>query len=307
LFSKDGENFFWVNPVLTDATQASAFFSSSGWKNSGGDRTWVDPEVELHLKDIDDPWNTYDVPSSIDPGNYAVRQDDTQVTMTNRAWVVLHRLQKACEVELEKTIRLTANPLRHERGVEHLLSQLDYVGYDQITTLRFISPPEPGILLGIWNLIQFPAGGHLIIPTLREHHPRHYFGEAGVSHLCVTPRFIRVLLDARKRYKLGIRSVAITGRAGYLRSTERGRKTLVVRNFFVDPSGEYVDVPWDDRRDFGYAFQCYNDDGNLGDFGELEYHTPAIGEGMTAYQDRSQVWAFCGKGERVDEVCQYLL
>ena len=57
------------------------------------------------------------------------------------------------------------------------------------------------------------------------------------------------------------------------------------------------------------AIQCYNDDGNLGDFGELEYHSPAIGgdTGNTTYEDRSQVWAFLGRVELVDEVAQRLL
>jgi len=41
----------------------------------------------------------------------------------------------------------------------------------------------------------------------------------------------------------------------------------------------------------------------------MEYHTPAIGEGtgMTTYQDQSQVWAFWGKKQYVNEACQYLL
>ncbi len=209
LFSHSGENFFWVNPNLTNSATASAFFTAEGWKNSGGDRTWVAPEVEFFVKEIDEPWNTYEVPASLDPGHYTVQQDEGQVKLTNRARVVLHRQKKTCK---------------------------------------------------------------------------------------------------REQHKIGVRAASTVGRMGYLRPIEGGGKTLVVRNFFVAPSGEYVDVPWGDANDLGYAIQCYNDDGVLGQFGEMEYHTLAIGEGtgLTSYQDQSQVWAFGGEEQSVNEVFKYL-
>ena len=33
---------------------------------------------------------------------------------------------------------------------------------------------------------------------------------------------------------------------------------LIIRNFFVNPSGKYIDVPKDDPDDFGYAFHAVN-------------------------------------------------
>ncbi|MBM3243033.1 hypothetical protein FJZ31_42790 [Candidatus Poribacteria bacterium] len=326
LFGSSGENFFWVNPALTATASAKAFFASTGWKNSGGDRTWVAPETDFFIKNIDDPWNTYEVPSSIDPGNYTVQKVEGQVKMINQARVVLHNLKKECAIELEKTIRMVVNPLHHEEEAKKLLGQLEYIGYEQVTTLRLISPPLPtpgpsypplplqggegrGVRLGMWNLIQLPAGGHIIIPTVKESYPQDYFEKTGPSHLRVTPRFIHFLLDANERHKIGVKAISTIGRVGYLRPIEEGIMTLVVRNVLLNPSGEYVDTPWDNRSDLGYAIQCYNDDGHLGKFGEMEYHAPAIGEGtgMTTYQDRSQVWAFWGKEQSVNEVCQYLL
>jgi hypothetical protein len=144
---------------------------------------------------------------------------------------------------------------------------------------------------------------------VRKSYPHDYFDKTGPSHLKVTSRFIHFLLDAKEQHKIGVRASSTIGRMGYIRPLEGERKTLVVRNFLVNPSGEYVDTPWDNRNDSGYAIQCYNDDGNLGSFGEMEYHTPAIGAGtgMTAYQDRSQVWAFAGKEQDINRVGQYLL
>jgi len=283
LFSSSDENFFWVNPALADVANAKAFFSSKDWKNSGGDRTWVAPETDLFIKNIDDPWNTYEVPSAIDPGNYTVRKDDGQVKMINQASIVLHSLRQECEIELEKTIRTVVNPLHCEKEANEFLCQLEYIGYEQVTTLRLISPPLPtpprkpkasvgsctpnpsqeensqeerGVRLGLWNLIQLPAGGHIIIPTVKKSSPHDYFEKTGPKHLRVTPRFIHFLLDANERHKIGVKAISTIGRMGYLRPIEAGIRTLVVRNFLVNPSGEYVDTPWDNRNDSGYAIQC---------------------------------------------------
>ena len=309
LYNRDGHSFFWINPDLNHVSTAKPFFTAEGWKNSGGDRTWVAPEVELFISDIDNPGETYQVPSSLDPGNYTVQHGVGQVTLTNQARVVLNRQEKTSEIELAKTIRTTENPLRYEQDMAVTQRKLDFIGYEQLTTLRFTSSEKPGIRLGIWNLVQVPAGGEIVVPTVRESVPKTYFGDVGASHLCITPESIRFRVDAKDSRKIGVRAASTIGRIGYLRPIGDGRKTLIVRNFFVAPSAEYVDVPWDDLDDLGYAIQCYNDNGDLGQFGEMEYHTPAIGDGtgLSSYQDRSQVWAFLGDGQSIDEALRRLL
>ncbi|MDE0043493.1 MAG: hypothetical protein OXT74_15745 [Candidatus Poribacteria bacterium] len=217
LYDWDGHNFFWVNPDLHHATTAETFFTTDGWKNSGGDRTWVSPEVELFISDIENPGETYQVPSSLDPGNYRVQHGKEQVTLTNQARVFLNREEKTCEVELAKTIRMAENPLRYERGMAPSHQKLDFVGYDQLTSLRFVSAEEPGISLGIWNLVQVPAGGEMVIPTVRESAPKTYFGGSGASDLCVTPESIRFRVDAKHSHKIGVRAASTIGRIGYLR------------------------------------------------------------------------------------------
>jgi hypothetical protein len=59
----------------------------------------------------------------------------------------------------------------------------------------------------------------------------------------------------------------------------------------------------------GYAFQSYNDNGSLGAFGELEYHTPAIGgsTGLDSYTDVSQLWAYTGPSAHIDRIAAQLL
>ena len=94
--------------------------------------------------------------------------------------------------------------------------------------------------------------------------------------------------------------MAVTGRVGYRYPARDGRWALVIRNFVVNPSGTYVDVPWDDPADLGYAFQACNVNSSLGSFSELEYHVPAIGPatGVLGSEDTSQVWAFRAPGNR---------
>ena len=65
---------------------------------------------------------------------------------------------------------------------------------------------------------------------------------------------------------------------GYL-FEQGGRSALIVRNFAVNPSGEYVDVPWKDPGYLGFSTQACNVNSGLGQFSELEYHIPAIGRG----------------------------
>lgn len=41
------ENFYWTNPALAAPESARAFYASASWHNSGGDRTWLAPEVDV--------------------------------------------------------------------------------------------------------------------------------------------------------------------------------------------------------------------------------------------------------------------
>src|SRR6202011_1698110 len=106
----------------------------------------------------------------------------------------------------------------------------------------------------------------------------------------------RYRMHSKGEHKIGLRAVAMTGRVGYLYSVANGEAALIVRNFFVNPSGEYVDVPWTESENLGFSIQACNVKSGLGSFSELEYHMPAIGRGtgLTAFEDLSQIWAFRG-------------
>lgn len=55
--------------------------------------------------------------------------------------------------------------------------------------------------------------------------------------------------------------------------------TLLIRNFYVDQSGECVDVPWNETPSFWLLHLRMQHLHEFGRFSELEYHIPAIDEG----------------------------
>lgn len=307
------ENFYWTHPALTSADTAKEFYASTAWKNSGGDRTWLAPEVDIFLPKYPDT-STYFQPRRLDPGNYEVVDREGKFCMFNELKVHLSRPNRDVELRITKYIVPASNPLRYETDVNQ--SDVAYAGYAQATQLEILKtqrdllaadgPETPSV--GLWNLVQMPHGGDLLIPVYCKTTPTIWFGEISGEDLSAGDRLIRYKMRAQGEHKLGVRAVATTGRVGYLYSAG-DVSSLIVRNFTVNPSGEYVDAPWKDPNDLGYSTQACNVNSSLGAFSELEYHIPAIGgvTGALRGGDTAQVWAFRGPADRVLNIAHTLL
>ena len=48
------ENFLWTNSALNSAESARAYYASDDWQNSGGDRTWLAPELDFFFPKFPD-------------------------------------------------------------------------------------------------------------------------------------------------------------------------------------------------------------------------------------------------------------
>ncbi len=300
------ENFYWVNPKLAAEETARAFFEGDEWKNSGGDRTWLAPEVDIFLPEFPDT-KTYFQPRELDPGNYEVKESPDGSSLVNTLTLRFSRSGNALAMRITKSVGAALNPLRHEKQVD--LDGIAYAGYTQYTTLELLDDtPAADVPVGLWNLVQMPHGGELLIPTYSRTEPKIWFGEISDDDLKVGDRLIRYAMRAKGEHKLGVRAVATTGRVGYLHGVGETR-TLIVRNFAVNPSGDYIDAPWGDPDDLGYSTQACNVNSGLGSFSELEYHIPAIGgkTGRTRCDDAAQVWAFRGPLEPVQAIARRLL
>ena len=87
--------------------------------------------------------------------------------------VTHHRTGQRCSVRLEKTIHLVPNPLRYEPGARDILKEVAYAGFEQITSLTYSehslkSAPQ----LSLWDAINLPATGKVIIPTVKTVQPK---------------------------------------------------------------------------------------------------------------------------------------
>lgn len=303
LVGRFGTDFLWLNKQITENPQK---FMSVHWLNFGGDRTWIAPERTVHISDLDDPWDTYEVPKAFDPGNYELQQYGESITLSNRFRLADQMRKVLSDLSIVKKVSPAPNPFRYSADAD--LKNVEYIGYEQSTTLRLLSEYVPGAQFGLWHLAQVEAPGEILVPVTDSTPPHVYFGADGADNTKLTPGLVRFEVNGTQQ-KIGIKADATFGRAGFIREDIDGLWTLIVRNFNVNPSGDYIDTPWDDPSDRGYAVQCYCDDGSLGNFGELEYHSTGIGDGTgtDACTDTSQLWAFRAERPTIERITKRLL
>jgi hypothetical protein len=257
------DNFLWTNPAPGGA-----------WPNPGGDRTWLAPEIELFIGDVRRPGETYRVPAALDPGNW--KQSGSN-RLTNSASLRMHRAGRDVSIRLDKEFLPAPSPIA--------ANGLQYAGYTQVTSLETDAP------LGIWNLLQLPPGGMMLVATRAPVRPRLVFGALAEGELTIAPELIywRMALTGPDT-KIAIKADALTGRAAYVRPcAEPGMADLVVREFDICPTGGYVDALWEPPHEAGWAFQACCVRNGPEQFNELEYHAP-----LECRRDESRVWGFRG-------------
>jgi hypothetical protein len=304
-----GENFFWTHPALTSAESARSFFQASDWHNTGGDRTWLAPEVDVFFPKFPDT-AIWQVPAELDPGAYAAERTGPTLRLASEIKVTLSRSHAKVEARITKSWSPALNPLRHEL-IWNELSGIAYAGYTQETCLELPAGSDKSAPVGLWNLLAVPNGGEVIIPTHTRTEPEIYSGRIAAADLTVTDHLVRFRTPGAGVRKIGVRAAASTGRLGYLYECHDGW-ALVIRNFTVNPSGEYIDVPWQRSTApdaLGYSTQACSVQTELGDYCELEYHVPAIGfdTGQQSSHDTSQVWAYRGPHDAIRKVAKSLL
>jgi hypothetical protein len=310
LFSgHNSENFFWTHTALDETATAKEFYASNHWHNSGGDRTWLSPEVDLffpHFPKLE----YYFQQRALDPGRYRLVETKDGFSLVNRLTVKLSRSKCDLSLQITKRFGPAPNPLRRERELK--INGVEYAGYTQYTSLELLGDSRrTRNQVGLWHLIQMPHGGDLLMPTFGRTEPRHIFSTEGTipaEDLITNEHLVRYRMRQKGAHKISLRAVSIASRIGYLYKTGR-QWALIIRNFSINPSGEYVDVPWKETDYFGFAVQACNVDNELGTFSELEYHTPAIGHGTRRLRcdDEAQVWAFRGPKLKIDLIAKALL
>jgi hypothetical protein len=304
------ENFLWTNSVLNSVEAARAYYASDDWQNSGGDRTWLAPEVDFFFPNFPNiEIAGYWQPRSLDPGNYQLTKTAQGVKLTNRLSIDAFRSRKRVDLEIAKSVGTALNPLRYDTEVR--IGAVEYAGHTLATSLKILDVnPDGAPLVGLWSLTQMPHQGELFIPTYSKGEPRIYFGLVETPHdeLKTSDHLVRFKMRAAGEHKIGVRAAITTGRIGYM-YPNGDKHALIIRNFSVNPSGEYADVPWREPEDRGYSTQACSVNSRWGEFSEMEYHVPAIGgdTGLHHIEDRSELWAFRGPREDIEKIARTLL
>ncbi|HMP06154.1 MAG TPA: hypothetical protein PJ982_07390 [Lacipirellulaceae bacterium] len=304
-------NFLWTTAAFSSVESTREHFASHLWCNSGGDRTWLAPEIDFFYPLYPDTTKKYYQPRELDPGNFTVVETPLQITLTNEFELCSFRGGWTAPLRITKSIRTTSDPLARGSGAS-LSRDLEFAGYQLRTSLELLKTSDKQRRIGLWNLLQLPGGGEMIVPLYRSIEPVIYFGNIPAGALRHDDRFVRYRTSAPGEQKIGVDALAVAGRAGYVLQEASASETasLVVRSFAVDASGPYVDAPLHSPEKGGHAFQACNINTDyLGYFAELEYHVPAIGGApdIQRSDDVSEVWAYRGTPELIDAAAHELL
>ena len=182
-------NLYWTNPALESEESARQFYAGNDWHNSGGDRTWLAPEVDFFFPQFPNlDLSTYWQQRQLDPGNYKIVECDGSRRMVSQMVLTASRTKGEIELEIAKWVRPAPNPLRHEREWKNDTT-LTYAGYAQHTALRILDG-QSDMAVGLWNLVQMPHGGELHIATYERSDPKVYMGEVAAEDLAVSDRAV---------------------------------------------------------------------------------------------------------------------
>ena len=193
-------------------------FSSDQWRTIrvGTAPGWL-RRRDFFFPDFPDT-NQYWQPRQLDPGNYQISQGSAGLSLTNRLTARLSRSKEDVDVRITKTVKSGRHPLRYE----HVISKtgIQYAGYTLRTALEWTSGNVGSSVVGLWNLLQLPHGGVLLIPTHVRTQPRVYFGKSSPpTTWSAATTWCGYRMRAPGEQSIGIRAVAATGRLAYRHRT----------------------------------------------------------------------------------------
>lgn len=307
-FDAEGHSVLWLNPEAWGSEAAYASFVAEGQWNVGGERLWLAPEIRFTVQDRADFWGTYVLPPAMDPGGYRLTSASAAVTLAGEA--VLRRfnpVEEELRVQIGRTYRPVANPLRFLKAFGELGAGVAYAGYSHDVALE-VAPVPGGAAIEAWTLAQLVPEGTLIVPAAPGFEFEDYYEPIDDQHLRVTQGAALLSITGRRRYKIGLRAAHLSGRVGYFRSCADGQAELIVRNFFNDPTADYVEEPAAQVGCRGLSVHIYNDGGVFGGFGELECNGRTLGGGRgTNGSDEFAFWFFRGAEAKVHRISEALL
>lgn len=304
----DAASLFWVNPVLVDAERFAAFLAANEW-NTGGERVWFSPETQWLVPDRSDFWGSVHFPSHFDPGHFTLDQTAGGLWhLRQHAILTAYNLGHGDkDLSMERVYRPVDDPLRYAGAPDDLREGVQYVGYEQAVTLSEVQ--RDAITAQSWTLVQLYAGGQVIVPCSPLVTITDYNEPVDDAVRTVHDHWATFRITGDRRYKVGLRAAHTFGRLGYYRSDGGGRATLIVRNYFNNPSSIYSEEPAHLPGARGDSIHIYNDGGMFGGNGELEVQGQTIGgeSGVSSMRDPMLLWIYEGPVERIARITRHLL
>jgi hypothetical protein len=305
---QDSPSMFWVNKAFSDQEAFKSFLASSNW-NLGGDRIWIAPEIQYGIHDRNDFSGSYDLQDAMDPGHYHLEQKNLNSWLLSQdfcmeARVIAHGKK---DLRIERLIRPVEDPLRNLNNYRELVEDVQYAGYEQIVTLQETSHDD--IVSEIWSLIQLNPGGQILIPVSPCVEYVDYLTPVDETIIQKKPNYVSLKIDGYRHYKVGFKAPHVFGRLGYMNSLEQEGLYLIVRNFFNNPSSHYAEEVDRFPSQRGHSIHIYNDNGELGGFGELECNGQTIG-GLTRRSittDQLILWIYVGEKKKIERIALHLL
>lgn len=306
----DGEtNLFWINPQTFSRNQIQAWRSGEEWPNLGGDRAWISPEMAANVPNWSRFWGNpsapdaadfnaaYHVPPSIDPAHYRLDVADDRVELSTTMRVDWFGSGAPIDLELKREVTLLDLP-----GLP-LQAGITFAGYSVATCLSVRSPLR-GARPSVWSLLQVPPGSAIVASTYPGCSPTPWFGQ---PQWRFSTAGVQSDVRGKESYKWSLRASQCRGLFTSELPLGSDRSSLLVRRFPVEAESAYDDCPPYNLQAKGHLCQVYVDDGQLGGFGEIEFHSPGIRGGagdQTAGEVRFQstTWGFVGPADAITEL-----
>jgi hypothetical protein len=306
-FSQFPGNLFFHPPALEDAASAGSQAAQAlQGSPCAGDRLWIAPEVNYIFKDVNKVMaGSTDcslTPPDMEPGKYRlVSQSARHVTLAADMRLEDRLAPKSyLSLAVSRTYELLDAPRGIDPGLTHF-------GFALTNSLAITAFDKPGVIVGVWDLLQIPPAGWLVCPTVGlATKPRSYYDKLTDDRVRQVGGAVHFKIDGQGRYKIGLSPTQTSGRMGYYRKLGR-LSTLLVRHFAVQPGLTYCDQPVTElgKPIFGDALQSYNGSG----FGEMEYHDPALktGDQPASRAATSVTHAFIGPDDLIHTAAEHLL
>lgn len=298
----------WINPVVSDEAAFAQFLADGEW-NLGGERIWLSPEIQFLVRDRSDFWGTMSVPQKYDPGRWWMDQTaNGHWRLREQVALKLYNLASGRkEIAVRRTFRPVADPLTNSGQYARLLDGVRYAGYEQMVMLE--EQKVDGVSLQTWNVLELNAGGQLLIPCTPGIHVTSYFGEPDAAHMHWWDRALCIRLTGKRLFKVGLRAAHHFGRLAYFNMGADGNASLIVRQFFNNPSSPYTDEPAHTPGARGDSLHVFNDGGDFGGYGEMEVQGQTVGGegGVSAARDPQILWCYEGPRERIHAISHHLL